>query len=182
MIHLNLIPDAQRERLKRERLFLFVHTITGYLVVAIAVATILITASRFMLISHFNKLRSNTSLVNIEHQVFQNNIEEINYKLSVAQSVQKNFSKFSTLIYEVTKLIPEGVILTFVTVDRATGAFRITGIAPTRDALTQTKERLENSRFVTELQAPLSNFLEKEDVDFRFAGKLNVQNFTLPPK
>ena len=55
---LNLIPLAFKKNLDRERMFLLLHGIIGLIVVIIAFNAIMLTTARFVLISHYNKLKN----------------------------------------------------------------------------------------------------------------------------
>jgi len=169
---LNLIPFTQKERLKRERMFLLVYGITGILVIVIAFNAIMLTIAKFILIDHFTNLRNDSSLVNTELLRLQGDLGEINKKIENTEKIQATFTKYSDLLEDFTKLIPEHIVLDFMHIDTENSNFKINGKAQNREALVAFKNSLENASFISDLESPLSNFLEKEDVAFRFAGKI----------
>ncbi|MBU2575557.1 hypothetical protein KKF64_00460 [Patescibacteria group bacterium] len=169
---LNLIPFAQKEQLKRERMFLLVYGITGILVIVIAFNAIMLTITRFILIDHFKKLRDDSSLVNTELLKLQGNIGKTNEKIENAEKMQTKFVKYSDLLPDFTKLIPEGIVVNFMHIDSENSNFRINGVAQDRNTLVAFKDSLESASFILNLESPLSNFLEKKDIVFRFSGKL----------
>jgi len=180
MIHLNLIPSNQKERIMREKKFLLMHIYIGILVIAIAASSIAMTIARFILINHFNNLRQNSSLVNVENQIVQNSIRETNKKMEDLEIVQKDFVKWTKLLSDFNGLIPDNVQIDFFNLNSTTLNFRLTGMAITREDLIEERSNLENSSLIKNLQAPLSNFLQKENIEFRFAGQINIDPYKNP--
>ncbi len=180
MIHLNLIPDYHKERLKRERTFLLVHSIVGILVLLITASSVVLVVARQNLISHFNQVRKDTTLVNVKHQGISSDIEVINKKIANTAAAQQSFIKWTALLTDFTEVFPSGITLNFVHISRDSNAFRISGIADTRETLIATKEILEQQEFITTLDAPLSNFLERENIEFRFTGTINPLLYARP--
>lgn len=172
MPYLNLAPDLQKQRIRKERVFLLAHNIIGIVLVAVSISSILLTAARFVLIRHYGQIRNDTSLVNVEHQILRTSVGSLNKKIETGEAVQKNFVKWSALLGEMAALAPSQTTLNFVHMSRESDSLRLTGTAENRDALIRLKEALESSGFVSELEAPLSNLLEQANINFRFSGKL----------
>ncbi|PIQ78979.1 MAG: hypothetical protein COV79_04685 [Parcubacteria group bacterium CG11_big_fil_rev_8_21_14_0_20_41_14] len=175
---LNLIPLAFKKNLDRERMFLLLHGIIGLIVVIIAFNTIMLTTARFVLISHYNKLKNNTYLVNSGLINIQNDVVNINKKISDAEKIQSDFTKLSHLISDAQNLIPNGIIVDFMYIDMKESALRFSGVSNSRETLLQFKNNLETASFIKKLDSPLSNFLDKEDINFRFLADLqkNIYN------
>jgi len=169
---LNLIPFTQKERLKRELVFLLIYGIAGILVIVIAFNSIMLTITRFILIDHFNKLKDDSSLVNISLLNLQSDIGETNKKIKNAEKIQSNFVKYSDVLPDFTNLVPEGIIINFLHIDSENNDFQINGTANNRDILVKFKDSLEAASFIENLESPLSNFLEKENITFRFSGEI----------
>jgi Tfp pilus assembly protein PilN len=182
MSYLNLIPESQKKRLKKERLFFLVHSIVGLLVVVMAISAISLTTARFILIDHFTQLRDDTSLLDPKLLRLQTNIGAINTQIKDAAIIQESFIKWSDLLSELTRAVPRGITINFMNVNVESNSFRLTGIATGRAALLELKEALEASESIAVLESPLSNFLEKEDIEFRFSGTLKEKIDQMPIK
>jgi len=172
------LPDYQKDTLRRERSFLIANTLVGSLLIAITLASTVLTAARFVLIDEFKKIRQDTSLVNVEHLRLENNIDELNKKVEYADKMQASFTKWSDLVSRLTALIPPSVTVDYLLLNRSSGTFRVNGLAQSRDALITTKTALERSGLFKSLDAPLSNLLEKTNIEFRFTGVLKSEIFT----
>lgn len=180
MPYLNLAPDIQKQRVHKERVFLLAHNIIGIILVTVSVASILLTVARFVLIRHYERIRDDTSLVNVEHQTLRTNVTKLNKKIETASAIQKHFVKWSLLLEDATALAPGGVALNFLHANRESDSIRITGQADNREVLVAFKEALESSNFISSLEAPLSNLLEQVNVNFRFAAKLKKDIYNRP--
>ena len=180
MKYLNLMPHYQKKSITRERLYLIAHNAVGIMLITITIVSILLLWSRFSLVNHFNELQENTSLVQTDSLGLQKNVSSINEKISTAQNIQKNFIKWTSLLTDFTTTIPEGIFINTFFINGETGAFRITGIAPTRDQLIALKAGLETFPNITSLDSPLSNFLEKENINFTFGGKIESKYYIYP--
>ncbi|MAG28690.1 hypothetical protein CL632_00890 [bacterium] len=180
--YLNLIPKDHKLRLKREKMFYLIHSIVGLLVVVIAVNAVLLSIARFILINHFNQLKDETSLVNVEHSMLQDNIKQVNNRIEDIAAMQMSHTKWSLLLNDFTKAIPKGIVLDFMNINLESNSFKITGTADTRASLIATKDAIENLDMVVKLESPLSNFLEKEDIEFRFSGVLLKNIYKNPAK
>lgn len=179
--YLNLIPETQKKLLQRERTFFLVHNVVGLLVVVLALNSILLIIARFILVEHARELKDETSLVNPGHSALQRDIKRINNQLQDTRAVQERFTKWSALLADVTNALPAGVTLDFLNVNVSSKTFRITGTAVNRDAVVAAQEALESLGAVGTLESPLSNFIEKENITFRFSGTLAEGSYRAPP-
>jgi len=179
--YLNLIPEAHKLVLKRERLFYFMHTIMGMLVVVLAVNSILLTLARFVLVDYANQLKDDTSLVSVRHSSVQKEIQRINRSLSDAAQIQINFVKYSELLVDAAALLEHDVTIDFLHINTDAHALRVAGIAPNRDALVRAQEALKSLPGVVSLDSPLENFLERENISFRLNMVLSDSIYHNPP-
>ena len=177
MANLNLLPEYQKKRLKKEKKFLLAHTVIGAVLIAITASAMVLTMARITLINQYNKIKHDTTLVNVEHLKLENNIDGLNRKIIIASQVQENFSKWSDIIYRLAASTPSGVNLDYLYINREAKTFRLNGLAADRAALLAAKAAFTDSPFVTNLEAPLSNLLEKNNIEFRFTGEFSPQAF-----
>lgn len=173
----NFLPDYQKNTLRRERSFLIAHTLIGSLLVAVTLAATVLTIARFALIGEYSKIKRDTSLVNVEHLRLESDIDSLNKKVERADKVQASFTKWSDVASRLTALLPPSVTADYLLFNRSTGTWRLNGQAQSREALITAKTALEGSGLFNSLDAPLSNLLEKNNVEFRFTGVLKPEIF-----
>lgn len=172
MISLNLLPGYQKEHLAKQRIWLIIHAVVGLVLFAITVSAIILTIARAVLIGQYAKIKQDTTLVNVEHLNLENNIDRLNKNLAKADKMQASWNKWTALFSDLNKTVPPNVTLDYLAINRDSGAVRLAGLAPDREALLAAKAALENSPLLESLDAPLSNFLEKDNIEFRFTAKL----------
>lgn len=172
MIHLNLLPENQKKALEKDRLFLVAHNFLGVLFLLAAVLAIALMLTRFALIDNYNRIKEETSLVNVGSQVLNKEIDLLNQKITLAAAVQQGFAKWSALLGEIGDLLPNQVRLNYLFINKESGALRLSGRAADRNSLLSAKDALETSGLLELLQAPLSNLTEKVNVEFRLNGTL----------
>lgn len=180
--YLNLIPESHQKALVRERTFYLVHSIVGIMVVVLAVNTILLLGARFVLVSYAQTLKDDTSLVNVRHFSLQQDVKQLNKRIQDVSLIQRDFVKHSDLLDDVTRAFPDGITIDFLHVNASAKTLRITGIARDRDALVAAQQALEAMAAVTSLESPLENFLERQNIAFRFNIELDVKEYRSPPQ
>lgn len=169
---LNLLPPAYQERRRREHFWLLLHGLSGLMLVAITMSAIILTLARVILVEQFAKIKKETSLVRVERLFLEGRVDALNKKIAQATAVQEDFSKWTTLLGTLVAALPPNVKLDYLAVNKAEGNLRLNGLAEKRTDLLAAQQGLENSLLFTNLESPLSNFLSKIKVDFRFLGKL----------
>lgn len=174
---LNLLPNYQKVRLAREKTFLIAHTVVGVILIAVTASAMILTVARITLINQFNKIKHDTSLVNVEHLLLENNIDDLNKKIRRTEKVQQDFSKWSELLISLTAAAPTGITLNYLYLNRDTKLFRLNGRATDRSSLLAAKAAFEARPLLKKLEAPLSNLLPKNNIEFRFSGELAPEAF-----
>lgn len=172
MTHLNLMPEAQKRAIEKDRLFLIAHNLLGLLFLFASAIAIVLILVRFALLENYNKIKAETSLVNAGSAGFLKEIDALNAKILLAEAAQQNFSKWSGLLFSLSALAPDSARLNYLFLNRDSGSMRLSGAAADRNSLLLFKAALENSGLLENLEAPLSNLLEKTDLEFRLNGAI----------
>ncbi|MDP3995461.1 MAG: hypothetical protein Q8P78_02500 [bacterium] len=180
--YLNLIPESHQKVLARERTFYLVHSVVGILVVVLAINTILLLGARFVLVNYAQTLKDDTSLVNVRHFSLQQDVKQLNKRIQDVSLIQRDFVKHSDLLDDVTTALPDGIVIDFLHVNASAKTLRITGTARDRDALVAAQQALEALPVVTSLESPLENFLERQNIAFRFNIALDTKGYRFPPQ
>ncbi|MDP1709817.1 MAG: hypothetical protein Q8L21_02935 [Candidatus Komeilibacteria bacterium] len=178
---LNLLPDCQKNRLNKERTFLLTETVVGSILMLTIASSIILTVARLILIDQYNKIKHDTSLVNVERLILESRIDSLNDKIRTADKIQQNFSKWSDIVYKLTATLPADITLSYLQLNRETKILRLNGQAKNRDSLLAAKTALEAAPLIKSLEAPLSNLLEKNNIEFRFIAQLRDDAFAINP-
>lgn len=164
------MPEAQKQAIEKDRLFLVAHNLLGLLFLFASAIAIVLILVRFTLLENYNKIKKETSLVNVGNTGFLKEIDALNEKILTVAAVQQNFSKWSGLLFALGALAPDSVRFNYLFLNRDSGSILLSGAAADRNSLLLFKAALENSGLLENLEAPLSNLLEKTNVEFRLNG------------
>ena len=177
---LNLIPDHQKARMRKEKIFLLVHNVIGIFVVAVALISIFLIVSKTILTDYIYNLRGQTNLVSLASHGLQSDITQLDKKIVRGEFAQKNFIKWTALLSDLSGGAPAGLVLRQIYLSRDTRTFRLAGVAASRESLLLFKEIMLKHPAVESLETPLSNFLEKQNINFVFGGKLKNNTYSAP--
>lgn len=107
-------------------------------------------------------------------QLLDQRIQEFNNSLSTIKTMQKSFTRWTTIVTDLSRALPRGVTLTSFEADKSSGAFSIKGVATTRADLLAFQQTLANVPTFADIRAPVSNLLEREDIHFDLKGTLTL--------
>ncbi len=170
LITINLLPEKEKINLKREK---------AYQMIFISVLILSLTIAIIGLEVFFAKKILQESLFVFIPRItydeeFVEKIKKLNFELTVINEIQNNYLEIVPLFTSLSQLTPKNSFIKFFSLDREKKTFQIKGWAKTRKELLEFQRGLENSGIFVDIQAPLSNLLKEEDIDFEFSGKLNI--------
>src|SRR3990167_2495179 len=88
MHFLNLMPDYQKQSVKRERSFLIAHNAIGIVLIIVTISSSILVASRYVLKKNYERLQIETTLVNTGEIGLQKDIISLNEKIENAEAVR----------------------------------------------------------------------------------------------
>ena len=103
-------------------------------------------------------------------------IEAMNAQLAQMQGVQKDHILWPSIISQLTDTLVPGITLDSIAFDASAQTVTLSGIALTRQNLVAYKEKLGSLPFISNIESPLSDLIQRENINFQFKGK-----FTLSP-
>lgn len=176
MLTLNLVSEEQKKEIKLRHIYGFIKKINlALIVIAVTVAIILLVA-KIILQSKFNEIVAQTTLVTKNNQGYNSKVREINGKLNFVAKIQDDFIPWSNLIEDLSAITPAEVKLYYLKLNSDEQTIKIKGKAGLRQDLLDFKASLEASPDFKEINFPIKNILEKENIDFEINGKLNLSN------
>lgn len=173
MITLNLIPESIREenRLKHVyRLNVHLGLIIFYIMIIVSVLT---QVSKNILISGFDSVMAQSDAITKNSKAYNDRAKEINAKISLVGRVVQDNHDWNGLILDVSRLLPVGVSLSYLSFNQETKSIRLVGLADTRDSLLKLKEVIDKSGYIKEVKLPMANIIEKKDINFDLQSTLD---------
>ncbi len=174
MLKLNLLPPAEKKKLKlaelQKRIYLLFLWLGAILIVFIA----LLIAAYFNLEIILNEqedliIEREADQKNQEIALIKQRVDQVSQRLSVVDNKQQGFISWTSALLGLSRIVPDGVYLTGFNYQKTGGKLDISGHARTRDDLLLFESRLEQSDYFAEVESPLSNIIKQTDINFSFS-------------
>ncbi len=176
MIKVNLLPPAEKNKLKLEKLqkkiyFCFLW-LAGVLLIFVGLLLSTYFIIQVMLQGQENLIdQRKASQKNKEIALMQERINQANQRLKLVNKKQQTFVVWTPILLEFSDLVPNQVHLTNLSYQEANERLRLSGYAQTREDLLIFEEKLKTSNFFTDLESPLTNIIKQRDINFNFSLK-----------
>lgn len=174
-IYLDLLPDERKQEKKKKKLFKkilrqelrFFMPVVSFIIILTAI-NINLKIQLDSLDNIYSAEQSRGGYKNLKE--YEDKFREINMKTSSIAKFQERHLYWSALFYNLSNLIPEGVFINGL----STKDYQVslTGKAKTRENLLSFQEKIKASDCFSEVNVPLSNLVNRENVDFQIDFKL----------
>jgi len=183
MLNLNLLSLKEREKIRLEKNFLLTKNIVFVISLALIIIIISLLATTIILNLYkkdFDKTIENEIdlLSSTKSESLEKSTRELNTQLNTIESIQKEYVKWSNLLTELTKVVPGGVKLNSIELNKNSKKVNITGVSKNREVLLEFQNNLKNLNYFTNITSPISNLLVRENVEFQFTGELSQDIYT----
>jgi len=174
MLSLSLISEKLKQEIKLKRIYSLTKKMSFLFIFITIIISAILWGARFVLLDNFNEINRRTNLTRMNGENFNLKAQEINNKLSTVSKIQNEFVSYSQLIKTLTEEIPPGITLNYFKVDSGKQLLKIRGHASNRDILLKLKEDLSKLPVLTDVILPLSDILEKTNINFEINIKLDL--------
>jgi len=173
MIKINIIPNKIKKEIKINFVYNLIKSFLYMSIIVLSILGIILMISEYILLSSLAK-EINSSSLNFKNtaNTSQNKVNDINTKLLLLENVQNDFIRWSTFFNFISKKTPEGIKLSRLTIKNKGTEISFSGNAKTRNILLSFKEMLEKSAIFENIQFPIQNLLQKENINFEIKAKL----------
>lgn len=182
MLRLNLLSEEAKKEIKYKRLYSLIIRVDLMLLTGAIFLAIIFTGSQLVLKNNYDEFYNQEALIKFGSQDYDQKIREINEKLKTISQIQKEYVSTSALIKELTDRIPDGVFLNYIKADIAGQSLKIIGQAKRRENFLSLKTELSKSPVFTEIDSPLQNILQKENIDFEMNIRLDLNKLNQAPQ
>lgn len=181
MLTLNLLSHTKKEELRFRKIFSLIKDLFLLLLVFTLFTAIILSFADIILVNAFNTTVFDTSLVNINTKLFNEDLKKISKTVSDLKGIQAKTIFYDDLMIKVTKIIPQNINLDQLTINTETNKALFKGNAPLRDDLILFQKNLENSGMFVNIESPLSNLLEKNNIFFVINANLKLDKESPKP-
>lgn len=176
MLQLNLISDNLKKEIKLRHIYQLFKKMGYILIIFFIFIAIIILTARVILQNNFNRVVAETTYITRNSGKFILETKEINEKIDYISQVQSDFISWSSLLKLIGKNHGSDVGLFSIKINKDKKFIDLKGIARDRNGLIDFKDWLEESNFFTNINFPIKNILEKENIEFDITADLNMVN------
>ncbi len=177
MITLNIIPEKNKKDIALKRIYKSLKNLLFFIIILLLIYSILFLAAKYILQKHYINTIQETTLVTKSTENYSNKIAEINKQLNSIQEIQNQTVNYSYLLEYLMQNINKNINFSRIKIVKNDNKISFAGKSDTRESLLEFKEILENSDFFSDLNFPIKNLLEKNNINFEISVKLKSYEF-----
>ncbi|MFH1661720.1 MAG: hypothetical protein ABIA02_01330 [Candidatus Falkowbacteria bacterium] len=175
MIILNLIPKELKNKIKLKRINSLFGKINTILIIFAVIIISPLIISRFILQNKFDEIIKKTEIQEVEYKKeHATKVQNINHKINLIYEIQGDFIPWSKLINDLINKSSDNISFSYIKIDKDNKEVKIKGDALLRDDLLDFKKNLEDSSIYGEIDFPIKNILQKENINFEIGVKINL--------
>lgn len=175
--HISLLPIGTAEAYEYQKLRIFITLIRNIIIGISAFFVIAFIGSYLLTLSlseTFNNQDNNLSVGLISADIAQKEsiIKETNDLTSITSRALSGTTNWSILIEEINQRTISGIIISNFRAASINEVVSISGVAKNREILNLFKKSLQESNYLKEVEMPINNLEQKEDIPFSVSFKI----------
>ncbi len=175
-ITLNLLPPEKKKALRTGLVMAYTQTIVFIIFLVVVFVSGTLMSVRLMLSGDYETISKQEATANSSETTdIVTAIKQINSYLKEIDDTQRGFVPWSTVIENITPLIPNDVQVERISIS-SEDKILLSGVAQTRDGALLLLKRLKEQPYLSNVLSPLSNILQRQNVAFDFEMTYVPQN------
>ncbi|MCX6785972.1 MAG: hypothetical protein NTZ18_03935 [Candidatus Komeilibacteria bacterium] len=172
MISLNLISPQQQHYLKIRYGHVLIKNFLGVLIIlSVALAIVSLPLQRQLNNLEINNAAIKKSIAGQNQETTQK-ISVLNQKILDLTKITVEAYNWNRLLLALAAAAPQDVALSDFSANLSSADFTLKGYAKTREGLIAFKDNLDKAAVFSNIQSPLENYLEKQNITFSISGKI----------
>lgn len=174
---ISLLPVGTAEAYSYQKIKIFVTLVRNIIIGVSLFFLFAFIASYLFILSISQRINSSNNKVVIaptssDITVKESLIKKVNSFGFISESILQNTPSWSILIDEINNRTIDGIIISNFRAQSINEAMSIAGISTNRDILNQFKKSLQDSKYLTEVELPITNLEQKGDIPFSISFKI----------
>ncbi len=169
---LNLLPTGKKNHLETTMNFLLIKNIVELFLLVVASLTATLIWSWLFLEDDFASLTQSALLINRESYSYNQDAKNINNLIRDINLASKGFSPVSPKLKDLSSSLPNDIKLSSLQIDTQAQKIIINGTAISRSALLNYEDILSHIPWITNVETPVSQLFQKENINFEFHATL----------
>ncbi len=177
MINLNIISQELKKEINTKTIYLSYKNLLAIIFITLILYTSAYLICLLVLQIHFVETVKDTTLITRGSENYSAQVRQLNSTITNIENIQSEYINWSYLLEFLHQLSSEDVNISSISVNKEKKEIILRGMAMTRDGLLQLKEKLEESNYFTEINLPIKNLLEKENISFDINSSFKTYEF-----
>lgn len=165
-IRINLLSTEKRKYLNRMIYIQFIKNTFISIVFVFCISGITLLGGQSVLQEYFSEVSNGLTLAGGINAEQNKKIRDINSLIRNVEAVQEVHNLWSQKIVELSNIVPDKVTFSNMILNKETQGINISGVAKDRESLLEFKDNINNLDFIKNIEIPLSQLTEKEDIKF----------------
>lgn len=176
MITLNIISPELKKEIKLKNTYQIMKRAFIMIGVFLFFYSIILISSKFVLQSYLDEIgQKNTDVNDATNKTIQM-VDDINKKIDKVSTIQKKEIDWIGLLELISANTASEIKYNRMSMDKING-LTLSGESKTRDGLIKIKKFLDEATFLSDVNFPISNLLEKENINFNITAKIKNYEF-----
>lgn len=162
-----------------KEIYASVRKVSFMLLISVSAYAIILLLSKTVLETHLNDTIIQSSLITKSTQDYVQKVKDINTQIDEIAEIQKNNVEWSRLLnYLSEQSLKNSIDFNKINIDKKTNTITLNGKCGTRDDLLALKNSLESIEDFEEINFPIKNLLDKENISFDISLKIKNYEFS----
>jgi len=166
MIHLNIAPNNLKKEIKLSSINTRLKNVYEILIILLSFYAIILLIMYLVLNVHFIQTVNETTQLTKSSENNVNDVREINNLINYIDTIQENSVKWSYLLKFLKTNTPPSINYSKILINKNENNVVLVGHSETRDNLLSLKTSMEEAGFFNEIDFPIKNLLEKNNINF----------------
>lgn len=171
---LNLLSPEERLDSSLQWNYIIIKNVILMILTVTFFLSVILFGAKLILKQKLAEAQEQINLINSSQTTANNTISEVNRKIDLLSKAQKKFIPWSAILKAITDTIPAGITIDTLDLSDSDTKVEIRGRANSRDALLLLEDNLKKASFASDVFLPLSNLLQRNDIDFSLTFTLDI--------
>jgi len=176
MLKLNILSPELKNDIKLKNIYAILKKSLFFIFLSTTIYAVVLVVSNFYLKNHYSIISLEYNQIKEKNNDIDNEIIQINKQIDQIQKIQESKVNWLKLIEHISKNSSNDIKYNRIAMSKSSGLILV-GNSRTRESLLQLKNYLESTSFLTEINFPIQNLLEKENINFEIKAKLSNYEF-----
>lgn len=177
MLTLNIIPPELKKQIHLKNIYKKIVNYFFFLLFTIIFYGIVLFLVVFVLKTEYKNTANNANLTTKDAANYVLQAKDINIQIDQIEEIQNEIVNWSDFIIKLINYTNNGIQIKSISLSKKNESLIITGFSDTRDNLLLFKQTLTDADFLENINLPIENLLEKDNINFNITAKITSYEF-----